>query len=78
MLYFTIYAGLLNTNFLTHFVIRAITFAASVTIEVHWRINNLESTIGGILLTNLAGFVLVEVIFFVQYKVRAKLFLSGR
>ena len=78
LIYVLLYMGLLSTDFLPHFVARSILFTAFRCALGMFRVQDNESELLAVLLMNIPGWLLAELIFYVQLRAQAKLFLAGK
>ena len=78
LIYVLLYMGLLTADFLPHFLARSILFAALRCGIGMFRVQDNESEVSAVLLLNIPGWLLAELIFYVQLRAQANLFLAGK
>lgn len=78
IIYVLLYMGLLSADFLPHFLARSILFTALRCVLGMFQVLDNESEVMAMLLINIPGWLIAELIFYVQLRAQAKLFLAGK
>ena len=77
-LYYLLYIGIVSPQFLSHFLIRSVIFGFTKFSVAYSRVVANETEPTAALFLNIAGWLLAEIIFYVQAKAQAKLFLASK
>ena len=76
VLFYVVFLGLLTSNFFFNFIARSLMYVFIHSFQVALRVKDGETDLVGIISLRVIFWIVIEIIFYVQQKGRAKIFLS--
>ena len=76
-LFYVVFHGLLTSNFFFNFIARGLLYVSIQSFQVALRVKDGETDLVGMILIRTCGWIVFEIIFYVQQKGQAKIFLSN-